>query len=147
MSQQLCLTEVVQTKSGQRIMLQPVRLDRIVASLAEAVRAGIDSLQSGVNLRDEIVEVGSGNRGRSRLQSSAPVEKLRPECVTGGHGSRIHFVSPPEPRIVPYRMLDIQCWRPERLSATIATRVLRGRTRLRTGSRPASGKLPRTGLN
>src|SRR5258706_10727070 len=102
MSQQLCLTEVVQTKSDQRIMLQPVRLDRIVASLAEAVRAGIDSLQSGVNLRDEIVEVGSRNGGSSRLQSSAPVEKLRPECVTAGRGSRIHFVSPPEPRIVPH---------------------------------------------
>src|ERR1700676_2516906 len=101
MSQHLCLTEVVQAKSDQRITLQPVGFDCIVASLAQAVRAVVDSSQSGVNFRDETVEVGGRNGGRSLLQSGAPVEKLRPECVTGGRGSPIHFVSPPLPSYCP----------------------------------------------
>src|ERR1017187_7724445 len=103
MRQHLRLTEVVQTESDQRITLQPVRLDGIVAGFAEAERAAVDPLQGAVDFGDEVVEVGSGNGVGSRLKSSAPFQKLRAEPVIrrGESCGRIHFGSPPDPSYCP----------------------------------------------
>ena len=91
MGLQLGLSEVVQTESSQRILLQKVRLDRIVASLAEGVRVPVDSLERGVHFSDEIVEVVSRNRAGSGLQPSSPLDEQRPGWVSRWLDCGIHF--------------------------------------------------------
>jgi hypothetical protein len=72
---------VVEAKSNQRILREPVRFDRIAASLAQAIRAVIDSPQGGIDFSHKLIEVGSRHRIGGRKQSNAPIEKLWPKCV------------------------------------------------------------------
>src|SRR5260370_15446089 len=97
MSTELGLTEMVQAKSDQRIVLQAVCLDRIVAGFAEAILAGIDSLKSGVDFREEIVEVVGGDLAGSCLNSGSPFGKLGPGPLARAGGIRLPSQSPPRP--------------------------------------------------
>jgi hypothetical protein len=72
---------VVEAKTNQRILREPVRFNRIVASLAQAIRAVVDSPQGGIDFSDKLVEVRSRNRIGGRKQSNAPIKKLGPKCV------------------------------------------------------------------
>ena len=91
MGPHLRAAEMIETESDQGINLKAIRLDRIVTGFADAERAGIDSLQGGVDLSEEIVQVSGGHRSGSSLEPSATLKELRSDIFTGSGGSRVHF--------------------------------------------------------
>jgi len=80
--------QVIQAKPDQGVAEQPLRLDRLLADLAQSIRTGFDTGQSVVDLMEKVMDLTSvPGSHRHPLEPEATVEKLIAEngINYGGH--------------------------------------------------------------
>jgi hypothetical protein len=86
----LALVEMVQAESLERVLLKPIGLDRVFTEFTDTVGPVVDSLQSRVNLRQELVHVLRGDGLGGSLKARSLFHDPGPEFVKQRGGGSIH---------------------------------------------------------